>query len=45
MALSTGWTWGGGTPGVGDGQGGLSCSGSWGCKESGTELQRVTELN
>ena len=22
------------TPGVGDGQGGLACRGSWGCKES-----------
>ena len=22
------------TPGVGDGQGGLACFGSWGCKES-----------
>ena len=22
------------TPGVGDGQGGLACYGSWGCKES-----------
>ena len=24
------------TPGVGDGQGGLACCGSWGCKSSGT---------
>ena len=24
------------TPGVGDGQGGLACSNSWGCKESDT---------
>ena len=24
------------TPGVGDGQGGLACCGSWGCKESDT---------
>ena len=24
------------TPGVGDGQGGLACCDSWGCKESGT---------
>ena len=24
------------TPGVGDGQGGLECCGSWGCKESDT---------
>ena len=22
------------TPGVGDGQGGLACCGSWGCKDS-----------
>ena len=22
------------TPGVGDGQGGLACCGSWGCKEA-----------
>ena len=26
------------TPGVGDGQGGLACCNSWGCKESATEL-------
>ena len=25
-----------GTPGVGDGQGGLACCDSWGCKESDT---------
>ena len=25
-----------GTPGVGDGQGGLACCNSWGCKESDT---------
>ena len=24
------------TPGVGDGQGGLACCNSWGCKESDT---------
>ena len=24
------------TPGVGDGQGGLACCDSWGCKESDT---------
>ena len=24
------------SPGVGDGQGGLGCSSSWGCKESDT---------
>ena len=34
------------TPGVGDGQGGLVCCDSWGCKESDTELfSQVTELN
>ena len=27
------------TPGVGDGQGGLECCGSWGCKESDTTKQ------
>ena len=27
------------TPGVGDGQGGLACSDSWGCKESDTNEQ------
>ena len=32
------------TPGVGDGQGGLACCGSWGCKES-TPLSDWTELN
>ena len=32
-------------PGVGDGQGGLVCCGSWGCKESGmTEWLNWTEL-
>ena len=30
------WTWVGWTPGVGDGQGGLVCCGSWGRKESDT---------
>ena len=30
----SGWT-----PGVGDGQGGLACCGSWGCKESDTTEQ------
>ena len=34
----------GGTPGVGDGQGGLACCGSWGCKESDT-TERLSELN
>ena len=34
------------TPGVGDGQGGLACCGSWGCKESYmTERLNLTELN
>ena len=34
------------TPGVGDGQGGLACCGSWGCKESDvTEQLNWTELN
>ena len=28
-----------GTPGVGDGQGGLACCGPWGCKESDTTEQ------
>jgi len=28
-----GFVW---TPGVGDGQGGLACRGSWGCKELDT---------
>ena len=34
------------TPGVGDGQGGLACCGSWGCKElDTTERLKWTELN
>ena len=34
------------TPGVGDGQGGLACYSSWGCKESDTtERLNWTELN
>ena len=34
------------TPGVGDGQGGLPCCDSWGCKESDTtERLNWTELN
>ena len=34
------------TPGVGNGQGGLACSDSWGCKESDTtERLSWTELN
>ena len=39
------------TPGVGDGQGGLACCGSWGCKESDTtdwltwtDYNRVNEI-
>ena len=36
----SGWT-----PGVGDGQGGLACCGSWGCKQSDTTEQlNWTEL-
>ena len=34
------------TPGVGDGQGGLACCSSWGCKESDTTKRlNWTELN
>ena len=34
------------TPGVGDGQGGLACCSSWGCKEwDTTEQLKWTELN
>ena len=29
------------TPGVGDGQGGLACCDSWGCKES--DMTEITE--
>ena len=29
------------TPGVGDGQGGLACCDSWGCKESDTTEQLI----
>ena len=37
----SGWT-----PGVGDGQGGLACCNSWGCKQSDmTERLNWTELN
>ena len=37
----SGWT-----PGVGDGQGGLACCGSWGCRESDTTEQlNWTESN
>ena len=36
----------GGTPGVGDGQGGLACCGSWGHKDSDmTERVKLTERN
>ena len=41
------WLYGHGfgwTLGVGDGQGGLACWGSWGCKESDTEWLNWTEL-
>ena len=31
-----GWHGFGQTPGVGDGQGGLACCDSWGCKDSDT---------
>ena len=34
MDIEFGWT-----PGVGDGQGGLACCDSWGCKESDTTEQ------
>ena len=34
------------TPGVGDGQGGLACCDSWGCKElDTTEHLNCSELN
>ena len=33
------------TPGVGDGQGGLACCSSWGCKESDTTEQLNWEVN
>ena len=32
-SMDVGFSW---TPGVGDGQGGLACCGSWGHKESDT---------
>ena len=45
MASLTRWTWVWWTPGVGDGQGGLACCNSWGCKESETtERLNWTEL-
>ena len=45
MASPTWWTWVGGTPGVGDGQGALECCDSWGHKESDTteRLNWLTE--
>ena len=36
IASLTQWTWVGWTPGIGDGQGGLVCCGSWGRKELDT---------
>ena len=39
MASPTRWTWIWVTPGVGDGQGGLACCNSWGCKQSDTTEQ------
>ena len=45
MASLTQWTWFGWILGVGDGQGGLLCCSSWGCKESDTtERLNWTEL-
>ena len=44
MASLTRWTWVWVTPGVGDGQGGLVCCGSWGHKESDT-TEWIFELN
>ena len=49
MASLTRWTWvwvnygreSEWTPGVGDGQGGLACCDSWGCKESDTTEQLI----
>ena len=50
MASPTQWTWVGETLGVGDGQEGLVCCGSWGHKESDrtewlnwTELEKIRE--
>ena len=46
MASLTRWTWVEWTLGVGDGQGGLACCNSWGCKESDmTEQLNWIELN
>ena len=33
------------TPGVGDGQGGLTCCSSWGCKESDTTERLSSIMN
>ena len=45
MASPTQWTWVWLNSGVGGGQGGLECFGSWGCKESDmTERLNWTEL-
>ena len=45
-ASLTHWTWFGWTLGVGDGQGGLVCCGSWSHKESDTteQLNSVLDL-
>ena len=40
MDIGFGWT-----PGVGDGQGGLVCWSSWGCKKLDTTGRFMTELN
>ena len=46
MALLTRWTWVEQAPGVGDGQGGLTCDSPWDHKESDTtERQNWAELN
>ena len=46
MASPTQWTWLWSTLGVSDGQGGLVCCGSWGCKGSDTtEWLNWTELS
>ena len=46
MASPTQWTWVWVNSGVSDGQGGLACCSSWGCKElDTTEQLNWTELN
>ena len=46
MASPTQWTWVWVNSGVGDGQGGLACCDSWGCKDlDTTEQLNWTELN